>query len=162
MFGSAQRGANAYSRVGLETGVIAASPHQLIVMLFDGAILAVANALAHMKSGDVAAKGQAVSKAIAIIDDGLRASLDRNAGGDIAHNLDALYDYMGRRLLAANLDNRPEWLEEVQGLLRDLRASWAAIDPAANQPIANPANPPASRAAGYDNLAPRMAALAKA
>jgi flagellar protein FliS len=158
-----QRGANAYAKVGLETGVIAASPHQLIVMLFDGAMLAVSNALAHMKSGDIAAKGQSISKAISIIDNGLRASLDKNAGGSIAENLDALYDYMGRRLLHANLNNQPELLEEVQGLLRDLKGAWTAIDPAANQPLAAPA--PSLRApahAAYDNLAPRMPALAKA
>lgn len=162
MFGSAARGANAYAKVGLETGVIAASPHQLIVILFDGAILAVANALAHMNKDEIAAKGQAISKALSIIDDGLRASLDKNAGGQIAHNLDALYDYMSRRLFTANLKNDPAMLEEVLTLLRDLRASWAAIDPAANQPT-NPSGAPApSPRAAYDNLAPRMGALAKA
>lgn len=135
MFGSSQaRGANAYAKVGIETGVIAASPHKLIVMLFEGAIVAISNAIHHMNNGDIAAKGHSISKAIAIIDSGLRASLDKKTGGEIALSLDSLYEYMNNRLVLANLNNQIELLIEVQELLRDLKASWEAIAPM-NAPI---------------------------
>lgn len=130
MFGSSQaQGANAYAKVGIETGVISASPHKLIIMLFDGAIVSISNAIQHMKNGDISAKGQSISKAISIIENGLRASLDKKVGGEIAVSLDALYEYMNNRLLTANLQNSPEYLVEVQNLLRDLKSSWEAIAP---------------------------------
>lgn len=131
MFGSRQSGANAYAKVGIETGVAAASPHKLIVMLFEGALVAISSAVAHMQSGDVAAKGKAISKAIAIINEGLRASLDKKTGGDIALSLDSLYEYMSDRLLIANLKNQQSVLEEVHQLLKGLKDAWEAIDPAA-------------------------------
>lgn len=127
MFGSRQSGVNAYAKVSIETGVVAASPHKLIVMLFDGALAALSAALLHMRGGNIPEKGKAVSKAILIIDSGLRASLDKKAGGDIAEGLDALYEYMSERLLIANLKNEPAILEEVQRLLTDLRDAWNAI-----------------------------------
>lgn len=156
MFGSPQaRGANAYAKVGIETGVIAASPHKLIVMLFDGAIVAISNAIQYLNADDVAAKGQAISKAIAIIENGLRASLDKKAGGEIASSLDALYEYMTNRLLLANINNQVEMLVEVQNLLRDLKASWEAISPA-NKPAPQVAPPP------LDALTPRPANFVEA
>ena len=127
MFGTTRNGANAYAKVGIETGVLAANPHKLIVMLFDGAKTAIANAMQQMKNGEIAAKGQAISQAIAIIDSGLRASLDKTAGGEIAVSLDALYEYMSNRLLIANLNNDPAILEEVSNLLSQLREAWEAI-----------------------------------
>lgn len=127
MFGSPQRGVNAYAKVGIETGVTSASPHKLIVMLFDGALVSLTAAMAHMKSGNIAEKGAAISKTIMIIDSGLRASLDKKAGGEIAEGLDSLYEYMGSRLLQANLKNDVTILEEVQRLLKDLRSAWDAI-----------------------------------
>lgn len=133
MFGSMKRGVNAYANVGLETGIGAASPHQLVVMLFDGALVSVLSAQTHMKDGNIPAKGAAISKAITIIDNGLRAALDHKAGGEIAANLDALYDYMGRRLLQANLENNAGILEEVRKLLADLRETWNAIGPQVKQ-----------------------------
>ncbi|WP_426163733.1 flagellar export chaperone FliS [Pseudoduganella sp. R-34] len=127
MFGTTSRGVNAYAKVGLETGVSSASPHKLIVMLYDGALAAIMTAQTQMNAGNVQEKGKAISKAIRIIDDGLRASLDKEAGGEIARNLDALYDYMSRRLLEANIKNSPEILDEVRGLLADLRDTWNQI-----------------------------------
>lgn len=154
MYGSKQSGANAYSKVGLETGVVAASPHKLILMLFDGAIVAIRHAIEQMKAGNIAAKGAAISKALMIINDGLRASLDKSAGGQIAENLDALYEYMGRQLLTANLKNKQEMLDEVLHLLQDIRGSWEAIGTAA------PAAPaPARPKPAYDALAPRSNTL---
>src|SRR6476469_1487325 len=117
MFGSKQFGVNAYAKVGVETGVSSASPHQLIVMLFDGAMKALGAAVVNMKANNIAAKGEAISKAILIIESGLRASLDKKAGGEIAEGLDALYEYMGKRLLLANLKNDVAILEEVPKLL---------------------------------------------
>jgi flagellar protein FliS len=127
MFGTHRTGVNAYANVGIETGVAAASPYKLIVMLFDGAAVAIRSAIVHMNAGDVPAKGLAVSKAINIIENGLRASLDKKAGGAIAASLDSLYEYMGARLLQANMNNDVTLLEEVQGLLSELRSAWNAI-----------------------------------
>lgn len=141
MFGSMKSGANAYAKVGVETGVMSASPHKLIVMLFDGAMTAVRNGRTHMKAGNIPEKGAAISKAIQIIENGLRASLDREVGGQIADGLDSLYDYMGRRLLTANLNNQPEVLEEVLRLLTELRDAWNAIGHAPPQ-VAEQSNAP--------------------
>ena len=127
MFGSMQRGVNAYAKVGLETSVISASPHKLIVMLYDGALAAIKSAASHMAAGNIAEKGAAISKALDIINNGLRASLDKKAGGEIASNLDSLYVYMTERLLTANLQNKLSLLEEVQALLADLRDAWNQI-----------------------------------
>jgi flagellar secretion chaperone FliS len=139
MFGSKQFGVNAYAKVGVETGVSSASPHQLIVMLFDGAMKALGAAIVNMKANNIAAKGEAISKAILIIDSGLRASLDKKAGGEIAEGLDSLYEYMGTRLLQANLKNDVAILEEVQRLLGDLRSAWNAIE---TSPAVQPAQAP--------------------
>jgi flagellar protein FliS len=131
MFGSVQKGANAYASVGLETGVAAASPHKLIVMLFDGALTSLTIALTEMRAKNIAAKGRAISRTIRIIEEGLRASLDKSAGGDIAGSLDSLYEFISRRLVQANLENKPEYIEEAQHLLGELRGAWLAIDPEA-------------------------------
>lgn len=127
MFGSSKGGANAYANVGVETGVSSASPHKLVIMLFDGALMAVTTAMQLIKLGNISGKGQSISKAISIIDNGLRASLDKNVGGTIAVNLDALYAYMSNRLLTANLNNDPVILQEVHGLLMELKTAWDAI-----------------------------------
>ena len=127
MFGTARSAVNTYATVGMETGVAAANSHQLIVMLFDGAKMAIANAMQQMKSGETEAKGRAISQAIAIIDSGLRASLDKTTGGAIALSLDSLYEYMSNRLLMANLQNDPAILEEVGSLIGQLRDAWGAI-----------------------------------
>ena len=153
MFGTMNSGAAAYAKVNVETGVTAASPHKLIMMLFDGAIVSVTSAGMHMKAGDVAAKGQAISRAISIIESGLRASLDKSAGGDIGQNLDALYAYMGNRLLEANLKNNNDYLDEVLQMLKDLRDSWAAIEPR-NAEATAPQAPQAVAPTPYDALMP--------
>lgn len=131
MFGSVHKGANAYANVGLETGVSSASPHKLIVMLFDGALTTLSIALTEMHAKNIAAKGRAISRAIRIIEEGLRASLDKSAGGAIAGSLDSLYEFIANRLVQANLENKPEYIEEAQRLLGELRGAWLAIDPEA-------------------------------
>ncbi len=125
----------AYAKAGIEAGVEIADPHKLILMLFEGALLAVASASLHMKRSenvaDITRKGEAVSKAINIIENGLKASLDLSAGGDLAGKLASLYDYMTARLLHANLHNQPAVLDEVSHLLAELRDAWAQIGGAA-------------------------------
>lgn len=162
MFGTPNRGANAYAKVGLETGVVASSPHKLIVMLFDGALVAIRSGIVHMKAGETEKKGLAISKAINIVANGLRASLDKKAGETIAANLDALYEYIGKRLLEANLQNKPEILEEVAALLGDLKSAWEAIGDAPAPAQAEAAQPAPQRMAAFDNLAPRRASLVSA
>lgn len=146
MFGSKQSGVRAYANIGIETGVASASPHKLIVMLFDGALVAVISAIKHMNEGNCAKKGEAISTAIMIINNGLRASLDKKAGGGIAGGLDSLYEYMSGRLLQANLTNQVAMLEEVRGLLSDLRGSWNAIDTSAELRKPDSGAEPAPRA----------------
>ena len=160
MFGSSRSGANAYAKVGIETGVLAASPHKLTAMLFDAALMALSMAQMHMQMRDIEKKGLAISRTIMLVDNGLRASLDKTAGGAIAENLDALYAYMCDRLLLANLKNQPEILTEVQGLLKDLKAAWDAIAPDA--PVAASASAPAVNMPAYDSLAPRVSRFVSA
>lgn len=162
MFGSVQSGANAYAKVGMETGVIAANPHKLIVMLFEGAQIALNNAVQHMQAGNIAEKGKAISKAIAIIENGLRASLDKTVGGEIVLNLDALYEYMNNQLLIANVKNQPEIIQEVQALLRDIQDAWEQIAPktATSAPAATSVEQISSDA--YGALAPTTPRLMKA
>jgi flagellar protein FliS len=138
MFGSKFDPINAYSKVGVGTAVDAASPHQLIVLLFEGARQAVVVARSGIETGDIPKKGAAITKAIDIILNGLRASLNLEEGGDLAQNLYALYDYMARRLLHANLHNDKEALDEVLNLLTEIHGAWAEIGNA-NAPDENPA-----------------------
>ena len=128
MYTNSRNAAHAYANVGLETGVVAASPHQLILMLYEGAELAVRMAIRYMNEGDLAKKSAAISKASAIILEGLRAALDPKQGGDIAQQLDALYDYMNKRLMLAHINNQTAPLEEVLGLLRELHGAWQQIN----------------------------------
>lgn len=127
MFATMGNPVSAYQRVGVETGVDAADPHKLVLMLFDGAMLAVSGASLHMQRNEIAKKGEAVSKAINIIANGLKASLDTQAGGELAERLAALYDYMCARLLHANLHNQPAVLDEVSHLLAELKGAWEQI-----------------------------------
>ncbi|ATM96300.1 flagellar protein FliS [Yersinia frederiksenii] len=122
-------GVQAYAQVGMESGVMSASPHQLIVMLFDGAQSALVRARILMSQGDIPAKGAALSKAINIIDNGLSAGLDMDKGGELAQNLSALYDYMSRRLLHANLHNDEQAIDEVLALLENIADAWRQIGP---------------------------------
>ncbi len=120
-----------YAKIGVESGVIAADPHKLISMLYQGAALAIANGKSAMLRKDIPAKGAAISKAITIIDEGLKAALDKKAGGELAENLAALYDYMGSRLLSANLNNDVAALDEVSKLIAELGSAWDSIRPTA-------------------------------
>lgn len=116
-----------YETVSLETGVASADPYQLVLMLFDGALAAIAVARARTEEKQIAEKGAAISKAISIIGNGLHDCLNYEAGGELAERLGALYDYMVRRLIFANLENNLAALDEVAGLLRDIRSAWEEI-----------------------------------
>ncbi|MDO8811668.1 MAG: flagellar export chaperone FliS [Gallionella sp.] len=116
-----------YAKIGVESGVSAADPHKLILMLYQGALAAIANAKNGIINKDIPAKGSAISKAISIIDEGLNASLDKSVGGELVQNLSSLYEYMIIRLLAANLKNDMGALDEVNRLLSDLKGAWESI-----------------------------------
>lgn len=120
---------NAYANVGMETSVATADPHKLILLLYQGALLAIGQAKNQMLHNEIAAKGKYISQAIMIIEEGLKASLDKNAGGELAQNLSDLYDYMSQRLLIANLKNDVAVLDEVSRLLSELKGAWEAIRP---------------------------------
>ncbi|WP_280539391.1 flagellar export chaperone FliS [Chromohalobacter sp. 11-W] len=123
------RGAQAYARVGVESGVMSASPHQLIVMLFDGAQASIRAAKMHMEDGNISAKGQAISKALNIVNNGLAAALDHERGGELSERLGSLYDYIARLLLRANLLNDQAALDEAAHLLEDIGSAWREIAP---------------------------------
>jgi flagellar protein FliS len=154
MFGSSKGGAKAYANVGVETGVSSASPHKLVILLFDGALMSVTNAMQLIKLGNVSGKGQSISKAISIIDTGLRASLDKTVGGAIAVNLDALYAYMSTRLLTANLNSDVTILQEVHGLLMELKTAWDAIGQQAE--VVQEAAPPLKAPSEFSTYAPTL------
>ncbi|WP_341675070.1 flagellar export chaperone FliS [Niveibacterium sp. SC-1] len=130
MFGLARNPNQAYASVGVETDVATASPVKLVIMLYDGAILALASARAAIEQGDIPTRGQKISKAIEIISDGLQSSLDHNAGGELADRLAALYDYMNSRLFYANANANTAAIDEVVALLTELKSAWEGI----NQP----------------------------
>lgn len=129
MFSPGHAGASAYARVGVETGVMSASPHRLIAMLYQGARQAVALARMHMQQSNVPARGEAIGKAIRIVESGLQQSLNRDVGGELAARLDSLYSYICRRLLEANLQGSEELLIEVDRLLATLEEAWTGIGP---------------------------------
>lgn len=140
--------ARAYNKVSVDTGVAANDPHALVLMLFDGALSAARLGLGHMQAGRIADKAAALSKATRIVDEGLKISLDKSAGGQLAQRLGELYEYVTMRLLQANLRNDATALSEVIKLLEDLRAAWAQIrKPASVQP-ATPASASAASPAG--------------
>jgi len=115
------------------TGVSAASPHQLVQMLFDGFDEALSQALGALREGAVEAKCIAVTRATRIVDEGLRANLDLKGGGALAADLRELYAYISLRLVKANLNNDAAGLEECRRLMHPLREAWASIAPDATQ-----------------------------
>lgn len=117
----------AYTNVGIESSLDSADPHKLILMLYQGALLAIVAAKRHMLRKETAQKGKSISHAIAIIESGLLASLDITTGGELAKNLASLYEYMSSRLISSNLKNDVEILDEVALLLTDLKGAWESV-----------------------------------
>lgn len=131
----------AYANSGLEDSVTAADPHKLILLLYQGALLAIASARNQIMRKETAAKGASISHAISIIDGGLKGCLNKEAGGQLAQNLEDLYVYMAQRLLLANINNDVAILDEVSGLLIELRTAWETLrqnQAAAATPVAQP------------------------
>lgn len=133
MFAPFKSQANAYSKIHMETGVESADPHQLIHLLLDGALSAIAVAHSAIERGDVPAKGRAIGRAVGIVEDGLRGALNLQDGGQVAQTLYELYSCVLLRLTTANIKNDLNALRECRDLLTPLRDAWSAIKP---QPIA--------------------------
>lgn len=134
---------SAYSRVGRVSEVDSADPHRLIQMLIDGALEKMVIARSAMERKDVGRKGEHISWAISIVN-GLQASLDKSQGGEIASNLDSLYDYIALRLVTANAQNDTQILDETIGLMRTIKEGWDGIRSQAiamNKPTAETAAP---------------------
>ena len=125
--------AGAYRTVGVETGVAAASPHQLVTMLFDGFNAAIAEARVALAKGEVEAKCKALGRALRIVDEGLKAPLDA-AGGSLSEKLSSLYGYVSLRLTQATLTNYVAALDECVKLLEPVRSARVAIGPTAAAP----------------------------
>ena len=122
-----QRQAGAYRQVHLSTGVSDASPHQLVSMLFEGLVDALAQARGSMRSGNIQAKGRAISHAVSIVTEGLKGVLNLAQGGPLAANLDGLYSYVAIRLVQANLNNDEAALDECSALIEPVRQAWLQI-----------------------------------
>ncbi|HZJ93755.1 MAG: flagellar export chaperone FliS [Pseudomonas sp.] len=108
------------------------TPYQAVELLLDGALECISKALIAQQENNVAQRGEAVGTTLTILGL-LQDSLDKSLGGELAENLDGLYDYMTRRLASVAVDNNPHSLEEVQGIILQLREGWSEIDPA-NEP----------------------------
>jgi len=131
-FSGVRNALNQYSANAVQTGVESASPHRLIQMLMEGALGKIAAAKGYMERGEIRPKGQQIGCAISILE-GLKASLDKEKGGEIAQNLEDLYIYMERRLIEANRANDVSLLDEVADLLRQIKEAWDAISGHATQ-----------------------------
>lgn len=118
--------AKQYSHMDLQSRTDNASPHQLVQLMIDGALVRARAAIGHIERNEISQKAELISKTIAIID-GLRGSLDMEKGGQISSNLDELYLYMNKKLLQANIDNNPQHLLEVCALLEDIKSAWDSI-----------------------------------
>lgn len=115
-----------YQTVNTQAQTTEASPHRLIQMLMEGGLTRLAQARGAIDRNQVALKGELISKAIGIIG-GLREGLNLELGGEVAANLDSLYEYMTTRLVEANVQNEVAPLDEVSGLLRNVKSGWDAI-----------------------------------
>jgi flagellar protein FliS len=122
-------GSERYRSVGAYGNLAEATPHQVVKVMLDATLSRLAEATGHLERGEVAAKGEKIGKALAIIE-ALMLGLDKERGGDLALNLERLYDYASRTLLKAHLENRGDLLKEVTSLLREIKVGWDGIAPA--------------------------------
>ncbi|RKQ38287.1 flagellar export chaperone FliS [Enterobacter sp. R1(2018)] len=125
MYGA--KGTQAYAKIGVESAVMSASQQQLVTMLFDGALSALVRARLFLQDGNLEGKGLSLSKAINIIENGLKVGIDETSSDELTQNLFALYAYMVRRLLQANLRNDVSAIEEVENLLRNIADAWKDV-----------------------------------
>ncbi|MGC4059451.1 MAG: flagellar export chaperone FliS [Aquabacterium sp.] len=124
-----------YRQIDIETGVSGASSHQLITLLFNGALDCIAQAKGAMQARNIEAKCLAIGKSVRIVDEGLKAGLNMASGGELAQQLHALYSYITMRLTQANLRNDAEALDECTRLLGPIRDAWVTIAPAADATV---------------------------
>ena len=117
---------NEYKKAGVHAEVMEADPHRLIQMLMEGALERIAIAKGAIQQNNVSLKGERIGSAISIIE-GLRASLNMEAGGEISANLESMYEYMTNRLLEANMNDDADILDEVADLMRKIKSGWDEI-----------------------------------
>ncbi|MGY4516898.1 flagellar export chaperone FliS [Lysobacter sp. HA18] len=122
--------ASQYRQTAVSSAVLEADPHRLVALMFAGLRERLQLAAACIDAGNIARKGQAISESSTIVG-ALAGSLNMEAGGEIAQNLLALYDYVQRRLLEANVGNDTAALRECDGLIADIESAWTAIGAAA-------------------------------
>ncbi len=122
------RAAHAYKRVSVESSVDMADPHKLVCLLFEALQRNIGSAKLFMQAGNVPAKCQQIGNAIRILEEGLKAPLDLEKGGEIAANLNALYDYCVTRLVLANSRNDVAALDEVASLIEPVSNGWKLIE----------------------------------
>jgi len=115
-----------YNQVRAHVQTEGASPHRLIQILMEGALEKIRAAKGLIERRDIPEKIRNINWALSLID-GLRHSLDMENGGEIARNLESLYDYMQRRLIVANAENDPSILDEVVGLMLEIKSAWDAV-----------------------------------
>lgn len=118
------RAASTYRQVGIQSSLAGASPHALIVMLFDGLLQSLTEARGAMERGQIEEKGRHIGRAVRIIEEGLMGCLNHEQGGEIAANLSALYSYCSARLTLANLHNDPALIDEVVELVTPVADGW--------------------------------------
>lgn len=123
-------GLQQYRKVGAYGNLAEASPYQVVQVMLETVLCRIAEASGHIERGEIAQKGEKIGKALAIIE-ALTLGLDKERGGEVAQNLERLYDYASRTLLKANLENRPELLKEVNSLMREIKLGWDGIAEAA-------------------------------
>ncbi|BDT70468.1 flagellar secretion chaperone FliS [Comamonadaceae bacterium OS-1] len=121
------RAASAYKRVGAQTSIEGASPHQVICLLFEALVQSLNSARGAMARGDLEVKGQSIGKAVRILEEGLKAALDIESGGELAENLRGVYNYSILRLTTANLKNDIALVEEVTQLIVPVFDAWKSI-----------------------------------
>ena len=138
------RAANAYQRINVETSMHTIDQHQLVSLLYEGVLNSIATARGALARGDVLGKVNAISKAVRILEEGLSTSLDKVDGGELAQNLEALYDYCIHRLILANARNDDALMQEVMRLIEPVATGWneikksgasAAETPTSGQPV---------------------------
>ncbi|MEM6051209.1 flagellar export chaperone FliS [Erwinia sp. P7711] len=120
-------GTKAYAKIGVESAVMSATPDQLVTLLFDGALSALVRARLFLLDGNIGGKGESLSKAINIIENGLKQGLEEQSGDELADNLAGLYRYMVHCLIKANLNNDAEAILEVETLLRNIADAWKEV-----------------------------------
>ncbi|MBX9794835.1 MAG: flagellar export chaperone FliS [Burkholderiaceae bacterium] len=118
---------NAYQQIGVTSAVDGANPHRLVGMLYDGLLESIAQARGALRSGNVELKCRSVSRAVRIVEEGLKGGLDVRSGGALAQNLSMLYGYVSQRLTMANLHNDEAMLQECADLIQPLCDAWAQI-----------------------------------